>query len=42
MVSGSNTPTVASNAAALALDELTRRLPVARGNISVTVRAPYT
>ncbi len=42
VVSGSNTPTVASNAAALALDELTRRLPVARDNISVTVRAPYT
>jgi hypothetical protein len=42
LVSGSNVPTVAANAAQLALDELTRRMPVARGNINVTVRAPYT
>jgi len=42
LVSGSNSPTVAANATALALDELTRRMPVSRGNINVTVRAPYT
>jgi len=42
LVSGTNVPTVAANAAALALDEITRRMPVARGNIAVTVRAPYT
>nr|MCU0952388.1 hypothetical protein [Burkholderiaceae bacterium] len=34
--------TIAANAAQLALDELTRRMPVSRGNITVTVRAPFT
>lgn len=42
LVSGTNSPTVVANAADLVLDELTRRLPIARGNISVSVRAPYT
>jgi hypothetical protein len=42
LVSGSNAPTVSATAAAQALDELTRRMPVARGNINVSVRAPYT
>ena len=42
LVSGSNAPTVSSTAVAQALDELTRRMPVARGNITVSLRAPYT
>jgi hypothetical protein len=42
LVSGTNEPIVAANAAALALDEITRRMPIARGNIAVSVRAPYT
>lgn len=42
LVSGSNVPTVSSTAITQALDELTRRMPVARGNISVSLRAPYT
>lgn len=42
LVSGDNVPTVASDAAQQVLDELTRRMPVARGNIQVSVRAPYT
>jgi hypothetical protein len=43
LVSGANAPAVSSTAITQALDELTRRMPVARENISVSVRAqPYT
>ena len=42
LVSGSNSPTVVANAAALARDELTKRMPVPAASISVSVRAPYT
>lgn len=41
LVSGDNVPVVASDAAQQVVDELTRRMPVARGNIRVSVRAPY-
>lgn len=40
LVSGSNAPTMPE--AALALDELVRRLPLPRERIRVSVRAPYT
>ncbi len=40
LVSGPNVPTMPDPA--LVLDELTRRMPAARGRISVAVRAPYT
>jgi hypothetical protein len=42
LVSGSNVPTVSASAVTQALDELTRRMPVARADISVSVRAQYT
>ena len=43
LVSGSNEAIIPDSATVqLVLDELTRRMPVARGNIQVAVRAPYT
>jgi hypothetical protein len=43
LVSGINEPVIPDSAAVQqVLDELTRRMPVARGNIQVSVRAPYT
>jgi hypothetical protein len=42
LVSGDNVPTIAPDAVQQVLDEITRRMPVARGNIQVSVRAPYT
>lgn len=42
LVSGDNVPTLAADAVQQVIDELTRRMPVARGNIQVSVRAPYT
>lgn len=42
LVSGSNVPTVSSTAVAQVVDELTRRLPVPRSSISVSLRSPYT
>lgn len=42
LVSGTATPALAPNAAQEAADEIVRRLPVARDNIRVSVRAPYT
>lgn len=40
VVSGANVPTMPDPV--LVLDELTRRMPVQRGRITVSVRAPYT
>jgi hypothetical protein len=42
LVSGTNVPAVSSTAVTQALDELTRRMPVPRGSITVSLRAPYT
>ena len=42
LVSGSNAPTISSSALTQALDELTRRMPVPRESITVSLRAPYT
>ena len=43
LVSGSNEPIIPDSATVQqVIDELTRRMPVARGNIQVSVRAPYT
>lgn len=42
LVSGINEPVIPDSAAVQqVLDELTRRMPVARGNIQVSVRTPY-
>jgi len=42
LVSGPNVPTASLAAVAQAIDELTRRLPVPRSSIAVTLRSPYT
>lgn len=42
LVSGTNVPSVPTTAVAQAIDEMTRRMPVARGDITVVIRAPYT
>jgi len=41
LISGPHVPAVAPGAVALALDEITRRMPVAVGNLSVSLRQPY-
>jgi trimeric autotransporter adhesin len=42
LVSGTNAPSVPSSAINEALDEMTRRMPVARSDITVSIRQPYT
>lgn len=42
LISGTNEPSVPTTAINQALDEMTRRMPVARGNISVSIRQPFT
>ena len=42
LVSGTNVPSVPTTAINQALDEMTRRMPVARNDITVSIRQPYT
>jgi len=42
LVSGDNVPSVPTTAINQALDEMTRRMPVARSDIAVSIRAPYS